>query len=131
MERRTNGRGCCLSIVCALGALVFSNSVDGQVAPCCCYVLEKTAACYIDGMGVNCGTYSCPHLILANETLYQCRGTENGEKGQENCVPNTQLLAALCDMRLCACSPTLGCVHSGIVHAIYHIHEVPSGMSCN
>ena len=121
----------CARIACATVLLSWSTTVDAQVAPCCCYVLEKTGACYVDGMGVGCGSYSCPHLILANQTLYQCRVVESGEKGQENCVPNTQLLAALCDMRLCACSPTLGCVQTGVVHSLYHIHEVPSGMSCN
>ncbi|RLS64926.1 MAG: hypothetical protein DWH96_02265 [Planctomycetota bacterium] len=55
-----------LSIVLA-SVYLGASGAKAQIAPIC-FKGSKTQACYIPGMGVQCGDdYSCPHEIITNE----------------------------------------------------------------
>jgi hypothetical protein len=117
-----------LSIVLA-SVYLGASGAKAQIAPIC-FKGSKTFACYIPGMGVQCGDdYSCPHVIITNEAIQRCVPTLTGESGQTGC----ELLddqAALCHMVLRHCSAELGCVNSMIVHTVFYFQTGPSGPSC-
>lgn len=102
----------------------------GGPTPCCCHKITPTYACYVPGMGADCGDYSCPHNIITSEPIRRCELVASNERGQTTCETDYSLLASLCHMELWTCAPPTGCAQTGIVHHVYYFNQKTTGPVC-
>jgi len=118
-----------LSVTRILGAvipLLVLGSATSQIVTPGCWRLDNSPACYVPGMGVNCGNYSCPHIIITNDPHSQC---VSATRGRFEC-DYVDGPGSLCHMLLRTCSPPSGCVDTGEVHHVYYIKMAPAGAVC-
>jgi len=143
----------------ALGLLsMYCSSKALAQEVCCCFVTENTSACYIAGMGADCGSYSCPHIIIVSQAMKRCVGaviritvdlrarrsrqqrqlpTEIAPRAHGSTAARISGLTMCqhlgyftCQKRHSACSLPHGCIDTGVVFTSNHLSKEAVGEGC-
>ena len=113
---------------------LFTASALVQSNPPICYKLEEIGACYVAGMGVDCGDYSCPHQILLSDPVNVCVQIGMGstpEAGKTHCEIDIGLPVARCRRIMMRCVSPDGCEPTGFTSDIYYNSSKITGESCS